>query len=232
MAKPSRYLPKPDEAKLKSEGFDFQEGQDLADPPEEFKPEIRELMKRLASRNDDKSVKLVPVVTGGSSFLSDNPEFNVPIDAKRKYSIEFIGKLARYGLTDEQICDVLGISAHILKRWARHDKQLAWVLRQGKEDADRMVAEALFRKALGFSYDESTVETKDEGGRVTVSEKSTRKFVPPDVQAAIMWLVNRNPQNWKAPAQVTVNDMRKTVIYKELAALDDRELEKVARSQN
>ncbi len=222
--------PKPDIRLLEAEGIRLPEGPTDALPPEppaDYKSEISDLMKRLEATKVANSVRFLPVEFSDDR-ISDNPDFeNLPEDSKRKYSIRFIHKLARYGLAPEQIADVLQIRIEVLNQWQRKDKLLAYVLRQGKDDADRAVADSLYRKAVGMAYDETVTEMGVKDGKETQSVKTTRKFLPPDTQAAIFWLTNRQPGSFKQAANLNVTDTKKIIVYRELAGLSDTELAKL-----
>lgn len=100
---------------------------------------------------------------------------------------------ARDGLTDEQIAENMGISARTLYRWKDKYCQICQSLKKGKEAADRQVENALFKRAIGYEYEEVREETK--GGIVT-KKTVTTKHIPGDTTAQIFWLKNRKPDYW------------------------------------
>lgn len=97
---------------------------------------------------------------------------------------------ARDGLTDEQICHNLGISVASLHNYKRDHLELLEALKRGKEEIDIIVENALLKRALGYSYTETTYENGVETKRVV-------KEVQPDTTAQIFWLKNRKPQQWR-----------------------------------
>lgn len=101
---------------------------------------------------------------------------------------------ARDGLTDEQIAHNMGISASTLYEWKNAYSEISESLKRGKEVVDRMVENALLKRALGYEYEE--VSEKFEGGVLT-ERKVTKKQVAPDTTAQIFWLKNRKPIDWK-----------------------------------
>ena len=107
---------------------------------------------------------------------------------------------ARDGLTDEQIAHNMGISASTLYEWKKQYKEISESLKKGKEVVDREVENALLKRALGYSYKETTTElfvdkkTGKEELRVT---KVVTKEVVPDTTAQIFWLKNRKPEEWR-----------------------------------
>ena len=101
---------------------------------------------------------------------------------------------ARDGLTDEQIAHNMGIAYSTLREWRDSYSALSAALKRGKEVVDRMVENALLKRALGYEYEE--VSEKFEGGVLT-ERKVTKKQVVPDTTAQIFWLKNRKPIDWR-----------------------------------
>lgn len=65
---------------------------------------------------------------------------------------------ARDGLTDEQIAHNMGIAASTLYDWKKRYPEISEPLKRGKAVVDRLVENALLKRALGFSYTEVTRE--------------------------------------------------------------------------
>lgn len=97
---------------------------------------------------------------------------------------------ARDGLVDKQIAENMGISRSTLNSWKDRYQDISDTLKRGKEVIDRQVENALLKRALGYKYDEVTVENGVEIKRVT-------KEVVPDTTAQIFWLKNRKPEDWR-----------------------------------
>lgn len=53
----------------------------------------------------------------------------------------------RDGLTDEQIAEKIGISPRTLERWKNNHSQICQVLKMGKEQANFIIENELFKKA-------------------------------------------------------------------------------------
>ena len=107
---------------------------------------------------------------------------------------------ARDGLTDEQIAHNIGINPSTLYDWQNKYPEISKTLKKGKEVVDRMVENALFKRAVGYDYEEVTKERvydKDTGEHYTVETKRVLKHVAPDVTAQIYWLKNRKPEVWR-----------------------------------
>lgn len=107
---------------------------------------------------------------------------------------------ARDGLTNLQIATNIGIVESTLYEWLNKHKEISESLKKGKEVTDIEVENALFKKAIGYRYDEVTHEriyfkTKDE--YEVVETKRVTKEVQGDITAQIYWLKNRKPDKWR-----------------------------------
>lgn len=115
---------------------------------------------------------------------------------------------ARNGLIDEDIAHNLGISTVSLWKYKNEHVSLFNALKMGKEVADILVENALYKRCLGYSYDEVTTERVPvyENGAISGHEmavtKSIRKEVLPDPVSAFFWLKNRKHEEWKDKREV------------------------------
>ncbi|MEF2243977.1 transposase [Paenibacillus sp. IITD108] len=122
-------------------------------------------------------------------------------ERKTKYHTHVEPKLllieawARDGTIDEDIAKKLGVAYSTFKLYKDQYSALSDALKKGKEVADIEVENALFRRALGYRYDEVTYEDGEETRRVT-------KEVQPDVTAQIFWLKNRKPVEWRDKQEI------------------------------
>jgi hypothetical protein len=142
--------------------------------------------------------------------------------AKYEYWLTLEGLLliegwARDGLTDEQIAHNMGITRKTLYEWKTKYSDISDTLKKGKEVVDRLVENALFKRALGYRYDEVT----REGGEIT---KVVTKEVQPDTTAQIFWLKNRKPDQWR--------DKHEQSIVFNPAELSDEEIEEQIKKLN
>ena len=76
-----------------------------------------------------------------------NPEFNTQVF-----------KLALLGAKDTEIADFLNISESTLNKWKIDFPELSESLKKGKIQADTKVAKSLYKRAIGFRFDEVTYE--------------------------------------------------------------------------
>lgn len=119
---------------------------------------------------------------------------------------------ARRGLTDKQICSNLNLGVSTFCKYKLEHKELVETLKEGKEPADIAVENALYKRAIGYYYDEVTESEKD--GR-----KVVRKHVVPDTTAQIYWLKNRQPKYWRDRREIQVDGETVTSSIKSLADL-------------
>lgn len=105
---------------------------------------------------------------------------------------------ARNGLTDEQIAHNMGVSVATLSNYKNKYLEILEALKKGKEVVDIEVENALLKRALGYRYDEITIEDGEETKRVT-------KEVQPDTTAQIFWLKNRRPDLWRDKQNIEVS---------------------------
>ena len=113
-----------------------------------------------------------------------------------KYRPEFVEqaeKLCKLGATDLEVADFFGINVATLYRWKGEHDEFCEALKSGKEASDNRVERSLFSRATGYEHDEVDI-------RVVMNQivkTPIRKFYPPDTTAAIFWLKNRKPAEWR-----------------------------------
>ncbi len=138
-----------------------------------------------------------------------------------------IRRLAELGLDEGEIAYSLGLTARKFKQ-LKEKKEIEKALNTGLENIAREVEHALYRRAVGFEYEEVVNSTTDNpavsaspkiqnnaskkekkspgsgnGDSKTKSGfKSTVKTVIPDVTACIFWLRNRLPEKWRDPKDI------------------------------
>lgn len=134
--------------------------------------------------------------------------------AKKKYNERTFPrraeKYAREGLIDIQIAVKLGIHISTYYDYQNDYPEFSEAIKRGKSVIDNEVEAALLKRALGFEYDELKTEfLEDENGNkdgdkiktTKVGKKKrvtkTIKQIVPDTTAAIFWLKNRRPKDWR-----------------------------------
>lgn len=119
---------------------------------------------------------------------------------------------ARNGLTDEQIAANMGITRSTLNEWKKKYSDISDTLKRGKDIVDIQVENALLKRALGYTYIETTQEQVDDydphtglktGSHMEVT-KTVTKEVQSDTTAQIFWLKNRKPDTWRDKRDVGI----------------------------
>lgn len=113
-----------------------------------------------------------------------------------------IAAWARDGVIDKDIAENLNVNYSTFKRHKLSGKhpEFTKLLKVSKNVADITVENALYKKALGFSYTEQTKELmydkKTDTMKLTTT-KTVSKTQPPDVAACVVWLCNRKGDTWR-----------------------------------
>lgn len=102
-------------------------------------------------------------------------------------------KLCLLGATDEDLASFFEVSVSTINGWKNEFPEFLEAIKGGKDDADAMVAERLFKRATGYSHPEDKI-FNDNGTPLIVP---TTKHYPPDTTAAIFWLKNRQRDKWR-----------------------------------
>jgi hypothetical protein len=113
-----------------------------------------------------------------------------------KYKEEFAqqaAKLCKLGATDAQLADFFEVAVSTVALWKVQHKEFSDAIKVPKAEADERVEQSLYRRALGYEHDE--VDIRVVGGEIM--KTPIRKYYPPDTTAAIFWLKNRKPTDWR-----------------------------------
>ena len=148
----------------------------------------------------------------------------------RRYNKEFVEKALEYasqGLTREQIAYNLGIDRATFFRWMQKHRDFSDAVKKGEELAISKVENALFKKALGYEYEEvkTYISYNKAGEVVRKREERTKKHVPPDTTAMIFFLKNRSPDRWSDRKDVNMSLDKVPKLIIELPGVDDDETE-------
>lgn len=121
---------------------------------------------------------------------------------------------ARDGLTDKDIAKNMRVSCSTLREWKKRHAAIAEALSQGKDAADRVVENALYKSACGYTetirkpmriktieYDPETGRKVREVEKVVAVEEQLH--FPAQVTAQIFWLKNRKPKQWRDKQEYT-----------------------------
>jgi hypothetical protein len=99
------------------------------------------------------------------------------------------------GFTDLKLAKLFRVSKSLINNWKKDYPEFLAAIKAGKDKYDtENVETALLKRALGYSYEETTKEL-DEDGDMEITKK-VRKQVAGDVKAQTFWLRNRNRERW------------------------------------
>lgn len=112
---------------------------------------------------------------------------------KDSLDLEQVKHLAVMGWTDEQMAAFFKVDRATWYRWKASDQEFCDALKDWKKEADEKVERSLYERAMGYSHPEDKI-FNDQGKPLIVP---TVKHYAPDTTAAIFWLKNRQPEQWR-----------------------------------
>jgi hypothetical protein len=145
-------------------------------------------------------------------------------------------KLAKLGLTDVEMATFFEVSEKTINTWKKKHIEFASALKKGKTFSDAEIVDRLFKRALGYKFNEVTFEKIDTKKQLKITsateivsndlykKKIVKKEIPPDVTAIIFWLKNRQKDKWKDRHEVA----GRLDIQKRLESMTDEDLQKLA----
>jgi hypothetical protein len=148
---------------------------------------------------------------GGRGITPYRPEFD-----KQAYNYCLIGA------TDVELGLFFGVAEKTIKKWKKRYPDFRESIRAAKQLADMKVAGCLYKRAIGYTYQEVVSETVkvptanmqsekgvDTGGPFLTDHsngfqkiKITTREVVPDTRAQIFWLKNRQPELWRDKREI------------------------------
>ena len=114
------------------------------------------------------------------------------------YKAEYVGqakKLCTLGATDVELADFFNVNVATIYRWRNQHSAFCEALKVGKDEADDRVANSLYHKAVGYSFD--AVKIFMPAGANEPVYAPYREHVPPSDTAMIFWLKNRRRDEWR-----------------------------------
>jgi DNA-binding XRE family transcriptional regulator len=115
-----------------------------------------------------------------------------PTSYKPEYA-QLAEKMCKLGATDKDLAEAFGVSEQTINAWKQANPEFLESLTCGKVIADAEVAAKLFHRATGYSHSEDDIKVVQ--GAIVITP--TTKHYPPDSTAAIFWLKNRRPKDWR-----------------------------------
>ena len=128
-------------------------------------------------------------------------------------------KLAQLGATDQEVADFFEVDVRTIYRWKHDHPKFCQSLKAGKEIADDRVERSLYQRAIGYEQDEVKI-FMPAGADGPVYAPFVAK-VAPDTTAAIFWLKNRRPAEWRDKQEVEHSGEVVTRIERRIVKADD-----------
>lgn len=105
------------------------------------------------------------------------------------------GKLCKLGATDQDLAAFFEVSLRTIANWKAQHSEFLHALKAGKEEADARVERSLFHRAVG--YEQEAVKIFMPAGASEPVYAPYTERIAPDTTAAIFWLKNRRPEEWR-----------------------------------
>ena len=119
-----------------------------------------------------------------------------PTDYKPEYARMAQLCIEDSGFSMYKLAKLFNVTRSTIYRWLEIEKEFSDGVEKGRTVWDgQKIHISLVKRAVGFSYSETTKEPDNNGTMKTV--KKVRKYFPPDVAAIKHWQVNRDPVRWK-----------------------------------
>lgn len=117
-------------------------------------------------------------------------------------------RLCKLGATDAELAEFFDVSESTLNLWKLKHPKFSESIKAGKIEADANVGDSLYQRAMGYSHPE--VHVSNFQGAITLTPLT--KHYPPDSTAAIFWLKNRRPAQWRDKTEATLSNPDGTAI--------------------
>ena len=117
--------------------------------------------------------------------------------------LKLIQNWCKDGDIEATIVKRLGVAMSTFCEYKLKYAELVEALKNGKEEIDYMVENALLKRALGYKTLEKHKEIDKDGNEKI---KEILKEVAPEVIAQIFWLKNRRPDKWRDKHDINQNN--------------------------
>lgn len=150
---------------------------------------------------------------------TDTPVITFPMNDNTHglYSDEILPKLeklAAQGLNNKEIAESLAIGERTFYEWRDKYPQFAHSLKKYRGVANILVENALFKTAVGFDFQETTIERRRIGKDPKnpkewlyemIPVAITNKHIPGNPISQIFYLKNRMPERYKDKVETVIN---------------------------
>lgn len=113
-------------------------------------------------------------------------------------------KIVTLGGTLSDLAEALGIDEQSVRLMALREPSFNEAIRDGRRDDIATAESSLHRRMTGFYAPEEKIFYNSQDDKVI--RVQTDRYYPPDTAAAIFWLKNRAPNEWKDRRELTMPD--------------------------
>lgn len=125
------------------------------------------------------------------------------VGRKAKYDTHVVPYLKRIpswrkqGMTEEQVAKRLGVAYSTLSLYKKKHSEFSEALKKGREELIEELEDSLYRKAMGYEYEEQETWIEEVDGMQKKRVKRMRKVAHPDTGALAFALKNLAPDKWR-----------------------------------
>lgn len=150
-----------------------------------------------------------------------NKELAIPVPGPGRDSLyrpeyaDQARKLCLLGFIDTELAKFFDVTEQTINNWKLKHPAFFEAMKAGKEFADAQVADSLYRRATGEEIIIEKAIKKEDGSYEAMRLK---QFIPGDVTAQRLWLLNRRKGNWRDKVEtehsgnVTVNEVKRVIV--------------------
>jgi hypothetical protein len=122
------------------------------------------------------------------------------------------------GATNEELAGFFEVSPRTIDNWIASRPEFAGAVREGRLHADADVVSRLYERAMGY------VQTIERRELYRGEEKVITSTVhyPPDTNACMFWLRNRQPKKWRHRAEIAADEASTADFLAALEAAGER----------
>lgn len=122
----------------------------------------------------------------------------------------------KQGLTEEQIAQKLRIAYSTLNVYKERYSELSEALKKGKEELIEELEDSLYKKAMGYEYEETETWLEEVDGVQKKRVKRIKKVAHPDTGALAFALKNLAPDKWRDRQDIDSSDGQLVINIEEL----------------
>ncbi len=125
------------------------------------------------------------------------------VGRKTKYDTHVVPYLKRIpswrkqGMTEEQVAKRLGVAYSTLSLYKNKHSEFSEALKKGREELIEELEDSLYRKAMGYEYEEQETWIEEVDGVQKKRIKRVKKQSLPDTGALAFALKNLSPNKWR-----------------------------------